>query len=165
MAPRALRGGRCAAAAGALAIAALAGGASEDDAAGPLHGARPLAVHPVDKLRARPAPLDAPESYLWSDRPRFRSDLERHIADLHRQSIVLRNGLRNGAGLVPRETLMAIRDAEQDVVVALTRMRAATAQSWPRVRIDVLDAVVRLGRAVERARLAASPGAKPAITI
>lgn len=151
--------------AGALVVAALAGCSSERAAAGGAHGARPLAVHPVDKLRARPAPLDAPESYLWSDRLRFRSDLQRHVADLHRQSHVLRNGLRSGAGTVPREALMAIRYAEQEVVVALTRMRAATAQSWPRVRLEVLTAVVRLGRAVERARLAGSLGVKPAITI
>ncbi|MGH7519146.1 MAG: hypothetical protein ACREOC_17060 [Gemmatimonadales bacterium] len=130
-----------------------------------MQATRPLAIHPVDKLRARPAPLDAPESYLWSDRPRFRSDLERHVADLYRQAIVLRNGLRSGAGPVPREALIAMRDAEADVVVELARLGAATAQSWPSVRLDVLDAVVRLGRAVERARRAASPGSKPAITI
>ena len=65
---------------------------------------------------------------------------------------------------LPRETLIAIRDAEQDLIVELARMDAATAQSWPSVRIDVLAAVVGLGRAIERARRAASP-AKPAITI
>jgi hypothetical protein len=116
-------------------------------------------------LRARPAPLDAPESYLWSDRPRFQLDLEHHVADLYRQAIVLRNGLPNGVGPVPRETLIAIRDAEEGVVVELTRLGAATAQSWPSVRLDVLEAVLRLGRAVERGRRAASPGTKPAITI
>jgi hypothetical protein len=108
--------------------------------------------------------LDAPETYRWGDRSRFRADLERHVADLHRQAIVLRHGLRSGAGPSPRETLTAINDAERDVIVELARLRAATARSWPSVRIDVLDAVVRLGRSIERARRAASP-AKPAITI
>jgi hypothetical protein len=163
MAPRARRGRGLEAFAAVLVLAALPGCAAEDQV-GRLHAARPLAVLPVDRLRARPAPLDTPESYLWSDRPRFRADLERHVADLHRQATVLRNGLRSGAGAAPRETLIVIRDAEQDLVVQLARMGAATAQSWPSVRIDVLEAAVRLARAVEYARRAASP-ANPAITI
>jgi hypothetical protein len=163
MTPRARRGVGLGGVAAALVFAALAGSAPERQAGreGP---ARPLAVLPVDQLRARPAPLDAPESYLWSDRPRFRADLERHVADLHRQATVLRHGLRSGAGAAPRETLIAIGSAEQDLIVELARMGAATAQSWPSVRIDVLTAVFGLGRAIERARRAASP-AKPAITI
>ncbi len=146
-------------------LAALTGRAADHRPPRGVQAARPLALHPVDKLRARPAPLDAPESYPWRDRPRFRADLERHVADLHRQAVVLRNGLRNGAGPVPRETLRTIRDAESDVMVEVARLGAATAQSWPSVRIDVLDAVLRLGRAVERARRAGSPGTKPPVTI
>ncbi len=147
-------------------LVALAGCFSDDDEpAGREPGARPLAVHPVDKLRAPPVPIGAPESYLWSDRQRFRADLEDHVAALHRQAIVLRHGLRSGAGAVPRETLTAIRDAQQAVVRELIRMDAATAASWPNVRLDVIDAVIRLGRAVDRAHRAALPGVTPAITI
>jgi hypothetical protein len=146
-----------------LGLAAFAGRAPEGQA-GRERPTRPLAVLPVERLRARPAPLDAPESYLWSDRTRFRADLERHVADLHRQATVLRHGLRSGAGAAPRELLSAIREAEQDLVVQLARMGAATAQSWPGVRIDVLQATIQFGRAIERARRAASP-ANPAITI
>ena len=164
MAPRARRGICLGVAATALAIAAAASRVPDGTRAERHPAARPLAVLPVDRLRARPAPLDAPESYLWSDRPRFRSDVERHVADLHRQATVLRNGLRSGAGAAPRESLIAIRDAEHDLVVELVRMQAATARSWPSVRLDVLDAVVRLGRAVERARWAAS-SSSTAITI
>lgn len=86
------------------------------------------------------------------------------MAALHRQAIVLRHGLRSGAGPSPRESLVAIRDAEQGLIVELARMNAATARSWPNVRMDVLDAVLHLGRTIERARRSASP-AKPAITI
>jgi hypothetical protein len=164
MTPRRWRGRSLGGIAAALLLAALAAGTPGGDPAGPVHAARPLAVLPVDRLRARPAPMDPPESYRWSDRSRFRADLERHVAALHRQAIVLRHGLRSGAGPSPRESLVAIRDAEQGLIVELARMNAATARSWPSVRIDVLDAVLHLGRTIERARRSASP-AKPAITI
>jgi hypothetical protein len=126
---------------------------------------RPLAVHPVERLRAPPAPLDAPESYLWDDRRRFQTDLEHHIADLDRQALVLRTGLATAAGPAPQETLRAIRNAEDRVIIELIRLAAATPSSWPGVRLDVLDAVTGLGRAIERARRAASPGTASTITI
>ncbi|HET8622988.1 MAG TPA: hypothetical protein VFM14_05460 [Gemmatimonadales bacterium] len=126
---------------------------------------RPLATHPVDRLLAAPAPLDAPESYLWSDRQRFQFDLQHHIADLHRQAGVLRTGLSTAAGPAPQESLRAIRQAETHLLVELSRLSAATPQSWDRVRLDVLEAVVDLGRAIERARLAASPSRAAAITM
>jgi hypothetical protein len=164
MAPRPRRSGGLGGLAAVLALAALAGCSAEHDRAGRLQVARPLAVLPVERLRARPAPLDAPESYLWTDRLRFRSDLERHVADLYRQAVVLRHGLRSGAGAAPRETLIAIREAEEDLIVELARLSAATAASWPRVRLDVLEATVVLARAIDLARRAASPGS-PAITM
>jgi hypothetical protein len=43
-------------------------------------------------------------------------------------------------------------------VVELARMNVATENSWPGVRRDLLAAVMHLGRTVERARRAASPG-------
>jgi hypothetical protein len=139
-------------------VLAVIVGTPQREPAGRVVRARPLAVHPVDRLREPPAPLATPESYPWSDRPRLTTDLERHVADLHRQAIVLRHGLRNGAGPAPREMLAAIRDAEGRVVVELARMNVATENSWPGVRRDLLAAVMHLGRTVERARRAASPG-------
>jgi hypothetical protein len=150
--------------AAACTLAVLAGCTPEPERTGRAARTGPLAAHPVERLRERPAPLDSPESYRWTDRPRFRADLERHVADLYGQAIVLRNGLRNGAGPAPRETLIAIRAAEADVVAELGRVNAATAQNWSAIRIDVLAAVMRLGRAIERARRAASP-ARPSVTI
>ncbi|HEU5171111.1 MAG TPA: hypothetical protein VFU46_11270 [Gemmatimonadales bacterium] len=127
--------------------------------------ARPLAAHPIDKLRARPAPLAAPETYAWGDRLRLRLDLERHLRDLQRQVAVLRNGLRTGSGPAPRESLAAIRAREDELTASLLQLEAATAASWPRVRKEALEAVGRFGRAVERARLSASPGVTPVITM
>jgi hypothetical protein len=163
--PRARRGGLLAAAVAALGLCALGGCSPDWTAMGHGHTLRPLAVHPVERLRAPPAPLDAPESYFWDDRRRFQTDLEHHIADLHRQARVLRNGLATAAGPAPQETLRAIRNAEDRLIIELVRLNVATLSSWPGVRLGVLDAVVGLGRAIERARRAASPGTASAITI
>ena len=163
--PRPGRCGLLVEAAAALGVWALGGCSPDGRALGYGHTLRPLAVHPVDRLRAPPTPLDAPESYLWDDRRRFQTDLEHHIADLHRQAGVLRNGLASAGGPAPQETLRAIQNAEDRVIIELIRLDAATASSCPGVRLDVLDAVVGLGRAIERARLAASPGTASALTI
>lgn len=158
MAPRRARGEWRAGISGAVVLVAVAGCTPQHGPAG-RHATRPLAVHPVDRLLARPAPLDVPESYGWTDRARLQADLQHHLADLCRQSAVLRTGLKSAAGPAPQETLLAIRRAEDEVVVQLARMGAATAQSWPGVRLDLLDAVRDLGRVIERARHAAWRGA------
>jgi hypothetical protein len=126
---------------------------------------RRLAVHPVEQLLARPAPLDAPESYLWTDRDRFQTDLAHHVADLHRQADVLRTGLSSAAGPAPQEMLRHLRRAEDRLLVELARLSVATSEGWPGVRLEVLAAVAGLSRAIERARRAASPGVAAAITI
>jgi hypothetical protein len=149
------------AAAVALACGIAAACASEDreTARHPIAPiARAMTALPGDELKASPTPLEAPDEYGWADRSRYRRDLARHLSDLDRQIEVLRSGLRNGTGPVPREMLQEIAISRRELFDALARLDSATQADWALRRSVVYRAVERLDRAVLRARRAGATG-------
>jgi hypothetical protein len=122
-------------------------------------------LHPSEELWAAPSPMRPAVEYGWTDRSRFERDLGRHLEDLDRQIAVLRDGLRTGAGPIPREPLARVDNARARLIAALGELASATPADWNRIRGDVDRAVAALDAAVLRARRSGTSGGHRAVSI